>query len=310
MLGPDSIYANHSKLAEQSSSGPGFFLDTNAAFASQFRGPQKMVFGSFFNTDVTLWHCALHVNTRNITLGCFDTPNDSSGFKCGLISMGMSTQSISTPFSNSTVATSLLGLWPLVDAASPGTSSLTEQFLAHGNHTRFQPGLIDLSQLDNITFATRLTTVFNTWIQEARSYSIVSDSARYRPDYLNSTSATPLQFLPFAIMTCNWVFFTLLTLTSIFLLFCCFFSIWVHHKLITPDVLGHVSSLTTENPYVSIPSVQPGSGSALDGLERAKLLGKMKVQIRDVQTQEELGKFALTTDIQAYQKAGKNRRYC
>jgi hypothetical protein len=312
MLGPDSIYANHSKLAEQSSSGSGFFLDTNATLASQFDGPQPMVFGSFFNSDVTLWHCALHVNTRNITTECIDTPNTGSDFGCVVSSMGVPTQSFSTPFSNFTIAASQLGLWPLVDTASPGTSSFTELFLAQGHATELDLRLVDLSQLDNITFATRLTTIFNTWIQTAQPRNTEpqkSDLSRFQPYHMNSTFATPLQFYPFTIITCDWFYFTVLTLTSIFLLLCCLLSIWLRHKLSTPDILGYVSSSTNDNPYISLPGVQPGSGSALDGLSRAKLLAKMQVQIRDVQTQEEMGKFALTNESQPYRRVGRERRF-
>jgi len=60
---------------------------------------------------------------------------------------------------------------------------------------------------------------------------------------------------------------------------------------------------------VFLPEEQSRSGSGDDGLERSKLLRKMKVQVTDVQAQEEFGKFALTNEIQGYQKHKKSRRF-
>jgi hypothetical protein len=48
--------------------------------------------------------------------------------------------------------------------------------------------------------------------------------------------------------------------------------------LVAPEVLGFVSSVTRDNPYVRV----PGGGSTLDGLERARLLRDVRVRIGDV----------------------------
>jgi hypothetical protein len=81
-------------------------------------------------------------------------------------------------------------------------------------------------------------------------------------------------------MKCNWLFFTILTLASIFLILSSCLGIWLSYCISTPDILGYVSSLTIESPYIPIRGVPPGSGSALDGLERSKRLREMKVQLR------------------------------
>jgi hypothetical protein len=47
----------------------------------------------------------------------------------------------------------------------------------------------------------------------------------------------------------------------------------------------------------------------LDGLQRAKLLARMKIQLRGVQEEEEFGKFALTNQIQRMSGKGKGRRF-
>jgi hypothetical protein len=50
-----------------------------------------------------------------------------------------------------------------MDVASSNTSSLTEEYIAMG-YVPFE-GLMGLSSVNNITFATRLTSMFNTYIQ-------------------------------------------------------------------------------------------------------------------------------------------------
>lgn len=56
-----------------------------------------------------------------------------------------------------------------------------------------------------------------------------------------------------------------------------------------PDLLGYVSSLTRDNPYVGIPS----GATALDGPERTRVLRDLKVQVADIRPYDEVGYFAL-----------------
>jgi hypothetical protein len=58
---------------------------------------------------------------------------------------------------------------------------------------------MDLSKIDNITFAIQLTTLFNTWHILAWSYTQVE----IYPELLISASATPMFFVPFTIVICN-----------------------------------------------------------------------------------------------------------
>jgi hypothetical protein len=208
-----------------------------------------------------------------------------------------------------------------MDAATLGVSSITEQYLAEGlnsYHNSPIASLVDFSLLDNTTFATRLTTIFNTYIQTLQNcpgsnldYGQYNTTiwAKTNNCLLNDTSSTPLQFLPFVLVTCNWIFFTILALTSTLLLFCCCLNIWLIRSLSTPDIMGYVSSLAIQNPYVSIHGDPSSANTALDGLSRTKLLRDMKVQIRDVQEEEQFGKFALTSDVRQRQPTGRDRKF-
>ena len=319
MLGSDFIYANFSELLQKSKYGSGFFVDTNDTFESGIDGPQNFLFGSFYNSKVTLWSCLLYSNTRNITFGCND-PGDvqtSLPFLCGVRSVGVATLSDVTPFNNYTLAASLYGQWPAVDSASTGVSSFTERYIAYGgiygafsletdSGPLIQPSLVDLSVIDNVTFANRLTTIFNTYIQTTQTTyagNVDLNQVQY------STYSTPVLWLPFDIVACNWIYFTILTLASVILLICSLSSIWLRFRIKTPDILGYVSSSTIESPFISISDVQPGSGSMLSGLQRAKLLGKMKLQLRDVQENEEFGKFALTNQVRNVSSGKKDRMF-
>ena len=57
-----------------------------------------------------------------------------------------------------------------------------------------------------------------------------------------------------------------------------------------PNVLGFVSSLTRDSPYLA-PIVPPG-GSMLDGAERARVLGDVRVRLVDVKPEEPVGRIA------------------
>lgn len=73
--------------------------------------------------------------------------------------------STTTPFDNYNIAANVFSQLPIVGSSSPGTSSPAEQYLALGPDFQVTPSLVDLSDLDNVSFATRLTTVFNTYFK-------------------------------------------------------------------------------------------------------------------------------------------------
>lgn len=313
LLGPDSLHANSSMLLKQADWGTGFFFDINSTSNSQAAG-QNVVFGSFQNSQVTMWSCVLSMITRDVSLSCSETGEIyNSPIYCDLETMGTASVSTTTPFGNFSLATNIFGNWPLVDPASFGISSLTEQYLAQGPN--FTASLVDLSKMDNSTFSGRLTTIFNTYIQTIQpssqdagfiALSIFNHS--FVDTWLRDKYHEPLAFKPFALVTCNWIWFTLLTVASILLIFCASISAWFSHRLSTPDLMGYVSTMVLHNPYISDIGTLP-SNSTLGGLERAKLLRTVKVQIRDVYYQEEIGKFALTNDIQSRSSISKGRKY-
>lgn len=61
--------------------------------------------------------------------------------------------------------------------------------------------------------------------------------------------------------------------------------VWFKYRATAPDILGHVSSLTHDNAFTLLSE----SVSALDRVERARLLRDLKVQIGDVKWEEDKG---------------------
>lgn len=76
---------------------------------------------------------------------------------------------------------------------------------------------------------------------------------------------------------------------------------------IGPNVLGYVSTTTRDNAYTPLPS----GASAVDGLERARLLRNYRVQMADVNPDFTVGHVALcaTESGIPYSKLTKRRRY-
>ena len=89
---------------------------------------------------------------------------------------------------------------------------------------------------------------------------------------------------------CNRGWATILFVASSLLLGLGMFSAIVKYKLRGPQILGYVSTMTRDNPYMELP---PG-GCHLNGLERTRLLKDLKVQLRDVTPSHEFGHIALS----------------
>jgi hypothetical protein len=263
-----SPQANKTELRYRGQSGSGFFLDMNSNVNAG--EPQVVLFGSFHQPFVTIWNCSINLNTREVSAACVSAgPQEKPS--CWLLSMAPAQISSMTPFSDSSYASEYLDTWPIIDYAPSNGSSAAEHWLLNG-YIDLDNGLVDLSTVNNAEFSSRLTTAFNTlWVSQLWTGGNVTMRVGQRPCLLNVTSATPMVFLPFTIVTCNWYWFTILIAASLILIVSALFSTWLCYRINTPDILGYVSSMTIENPYINIPGVKPGSASHLDGLERTRL---------------------------------------
>jgi hypothetical protein len=66
-------------------------------------------------------------------------------------------------------------------------------------------------------------------------------------------------------------------------------AIWLRVRTLAPDIFGYVSSLTRENPMITLPE----GGSTLNGIDRARMLRGVKVRIADISGQDGVGRVGL-----------------
>ena len=62
----------------------------------------------------------------------------------------------------------------------------------------------------------------------------------------------------------------------------------VKHMTRGPKILGYVSTVTRDNPYIDLSS----QGCNLDGLERAKLLKGLRIKLQDITPDDPVGHIA------------------
>ncbi|CZR65447.1 uncharacterized protein PAC_15347 [Phialocephala subalpina] len=303
-----SVFSNTTDIARIARSGSGFFLDTSSEFSSGPPRKQNIVFGSFANRQLTTWECSVGQETRNVTASCnLSSSIYDDDYTCGFEDAGPPTRSLWTPLSNETVAQSIYELWQKVDKGSANCSSMTEKYLVMGSVDP-EIWLADLSQLDNVTFSSRFTALFNTLWMESNRCSNFNTCWRVQDAFINSTSADPMTLKPFTIMKCNWGWFGIVAFTSILLLVCSVLSVWIRYNINMPDMLGYVSSMAIEKQKSSVAEVELRYGSGMDGLERTRLMENVRVRVGDIRPNEEFGEIALAVEGQGVVVCEKGRK--
>jgi hypothetical protein len=192
--------------------------------------------------------------------------------------------SVITPFDNDTLATDFLSsLQTALGAPTQGignsvdTSSLNEAmlyslalFAVANDTTPYSAQTIKTFESSIHSFATIINTYYSAsqiggcgdvGSGQSDSTCVISDvkGAIYNLHYLLSIPWVVIDFL-----------------SCLVLLVTAIFAYWLRMKTMAPDILGYVSSLTRENPHFDLPT---DHGSALSGLERAKLWGDVKIKI-------------------------------
>lgn len=158
----------------------------------------------------------------------------------------------------------------------------------------------DWAQVSDAQVSQRLSQVFNTYWDASRWTYSTTRSDPYARSSTNKTSGEPYLWLRLsrtnATMTRHSPIYKASVPWILILIFCSgilllldIANIFVALHTSVPDILGYVSSLTRDNPYVEIPR----GGSTLQGTERARLIRDLKVQLTDVQEGKEVGYIAL-----------------
>lgn len=165
------------------------------------------------------------------------------------------------------------------------TSSLTEQYMELGYNPIVSIDQVlqtNLSTVDGQALTQRLARLLNTWYIP----SLAIESITYPSTSLDGGDATALatHTISNQVYRCHDVWFNILLLSSGVLFLCGLTgTILKYSATHGPDILGHVSSLTRDNPYVHEiwSNSQGDTGNALDGFERARLLRRVRIKLGD-----------------------------
>ena len=236
---------------------------------------------------VDVYNCSLDLATVESNTTCH-------GDSCTVTSMKRSPDpSHSMPFSSleyGQLLNDLCLLGGLVNGgkATAGGHCATDYYLLGETSplsyvTQEDPPLPNFPSIKGPVFAERLTTLLNTaWqISLAPINLPLGSSANFSqitPDGgtgATDTTATVARQVPH--YSTNMLYITLLLVVTFVLQACAIVGLILKYMTIAPDILGYVSTMTRDNPHTKIGV----GGNTLDGLERARLLHSMKVQLAD-----------------------------
>ena len=244
------------------------------------------------HSHIEVYNCSLthHLVEANVTC---------EGAKCNVLQMrssGVTADSgNSLPFSFSEYS-NLLRFIPSSLGASGSrlTPTPTDQFMLGSPSPLTQGDTPFVKNYENITgavFAGRLTTLLNTiWQASIAPGSIaLGSSANFSTIGSSSTTASVKEITPLAQYVVSIWQAALLIVITFMLVICAITSMILSKITKAPDVLGYVSTMTRDNEYVRVPE----GGSTLDGMQRARYLAHMKVQLADMRPEDEAGLIAL-----------------
>ncbi|KAH7364062.1 hypothetical protein BKA65DRAFT_572211, partial [Rhexocercosporidium sp. MPI-PUGE-AT-0058] len=175
-------------------------------------------------------------------------------------------------------------------------STATELFLSGTSSTLSHLTKVDLSLLTQSEMEIRLGQVLNTYVEPARYYT-----AALSPYSLtgNLTAGNTLEILVPGTSTTlsnrycinkKWLAMYFISCTVLLAAVLC--GIILKAIVVAPDILGWMSSLTRDNPYVGV----PGGGTTMAGGRRARLLGMVRVRIGDVGEKGGVGYVAVASE--------------
>lgn len=171
----------------------------------------------------------------------------------------------------------------------------------------------DLPQLGSILLGERLTAVWNTFYQSTYAASALTGSIPknltelahlLQPILFNEMQSATAENQDIAVV--HWPWLVAFVFSAVILQIAAIAGVVLKYLSLAPNVVGYASSLTLMNPYISVPT----GATTLNGLERAVLLSRVRVEIGDVCPDEPVGAIALTeADDERVGRLDRNRLY-
>jgi hypothetical protein len=279
----------------------GFFLDTLGNVSASIKNPTSpsIVFVSRGWTSYYITTCMASMIYVDVNITCATTSRLSQA-TCAATSIRETsnppTSTNYTAFSTVPNAYWIARSWPTIFGPQHSmTSTQTELFIADPSSAFVGAAAtiktVELGAVPINVFEKRFGLVFNTFWKASVAPSLivggdVSKANLELQPFINTTAAWS-QFTP-QVYALNTPWLALFFLSTLIMFIAAVFAIFFKMRSRSPDILGYVSTLTRDNPYMGLPA----GGSALSGSERARILRDQKVMLVDVRDGEEVGRIA------------------
>ena len=222
------------------------------------------------------------------------------------------TANTTSPLSGNSGITFIKSLSEGSGAAEDDDASITEKYIlnpmtAFGNKDG-KNGFVDLTTVSQANVTFRIGILLNTYwqsgfapiLQTSALNQTLEEAARV-PAVQRSTMGQNVVITE--VFSASFPWLAVLFACCAILIAAAILNCVIDSRLLAPDILGYVSSITLSNPYIPLPK----GGSTLDGVDRTKAIGHVKVRLQDVANDEEVGRIALSSIEGAPLKKG--RRY-
>lgn len=276
------------------------FSAESAPVLEYMNTPLNLIYASLLedSTSIDLFNCSMGTARVESGISCH-------GSSCAVNRMRRSeiyTQSrFSMPFNKVEFQNTITFLPFAMGVPHPGTVSSLDLYLL-GNNKPLSAGstpiATDFSGVTAHVFSERLTTMFNTvWqaslapgsipLGDKANFSAATSTEESFPEGSRTTSITR----EVSVYAANHLFIGILLATALILQLCAISGLILKYTATAPDVLGYISTMTMESPHINVPR----GGNTLDGLERARYLKNVKVQLADVNWDQVEGHLAFRT---------------
>ncbi|KAI9705955.1 MAG: hypothetical protein M1836_005361 [Candelina mexicana] len=288
----------------EESGSASLFLDTNSKAFTRFDAPQNLFYASRAalvtgtSDRIEVYNCSYTTPKIEGNVTCV-------GQDCAITQVrrwaAASSSPLQPPF-NWVEFSNLLRFIPgSLGYPHSSTASPVDQYML-GSDAPFSLGYHsyapDFSKISGADFGKRLTTLINTvWQANLAPFSIpLGSSANFnaKEDALGwfptaTTTATIVQTFEKAKYAANRSHAIILIVITVVLQICAIVGLVLKEMTRAPDILGYVSTMTRDNVHTAVSS----GGNTLDGIERARYLSDMRVQLADARPADDVGHIVL-----------------
>lgn len=284
-------------------------LDTNSNDFTLFDAPQNLFYASraAFLTDATdsqppgldVYNCSYATPKIEGNVTCV-------GQDCAITQVrrweDAPSSPLQPPFDWVQFTNLLLFIPGSLGYSHAGTISPVDQYML-GSDAPFSVGYqtspSNFSKISGAVFGNRLTTLINTvWQANLAPYSIaLGSSADFNakedtPGWVPAATATAtnVQRLESVKYAANRNHAIILIVITLVLQICAIIGLVLKEMTKAPDILGYVSTMTRDNIHIAVPM---SGGNTLDGVERARYLSDMRVQLADARPGDDVGHIVL-----------------